>query len=499
MGRKMGLSKLLRSCIPKTVKSKPDGTQTDYRELSENKDAAHTYQTLYHSHDTSSISSDYMSIGDLTFGRREEDFKDDIYVESTYPERDTLSSPIFSREKSSDSGIHLCEDRKQSQRNRTVSFDRFSEDLYSCTESDSIQYIDQNYSPFRENVSDAEKVKLKHKSKCSCHVGLVSDVEVLQNNTNFNNVGTPCSNGFSCTNVPAYIPAENVRIAKENRQLKTTIDLAGEGKFKERSHSDSVSRPFYNYLPHMYKVWNSFDHLGGQLFLPPTGLTLSVPEYAFQPEKSQEIVLAVSGEKDDVPLLAPTEQLATWIVCVGPHGLQFQQPVFLRLPHCHTGRHGVTKVTVYCSETGFGEPKSWKKMPLVSENLLCVIKPAYTLLLMKHFTWYTVTMETTTSPDNSEDEESTEEAEDDHSSGYDEKEDATDGDQLSGDTGRNKDDLGEENTIKVRVTVGILLMGTVDSKEATNVFVHRKTFTVKLNKTMIRIIHILISRRQQVE
>ncbi|XP_070565104.1 uncharacterized protein [Ptychodera flava] len=438
----MGLSKLLRSCISKAAKSKPDGIHTDYTELSENKGPAPTYQALYHFQDTSSISSDYMSIENLTFMGREENFKGNLYDESTYPE-------------SRDSGIHLCEDRKHSQRNRTLSFIRSSEDLSSCTKSDSIPYIDQskNSLPLRENVSDAEKVKLsrsEHKSKCSCRVGLVSssDVEDSQNNTNYNSVDTPYPNGFSCTNSPAYIPAENVRIFKKNRQLKTTVGLAGEGKFKERSHSDFVSRPFYSYLPHKYKVWNSFDHLGGQLFLPPTGLTLSVPEYALQPEKSQEIVLAVSGEKDDVPLLAPTEQLATWIVCVGPHGLQFQQPVFLRLPHCHTGHHGVTKVTVYCSETGLGQPKSWKKMPLVSDNLLCVIKPAYTLLLMQHFTWYTVTMETTPSPDNSEDEECTEETEDDKSSGYDEKEDAGGGDQMSGDTGRNNDDLGEENRLK---------------------------------------------------
>ncbi|XP_070565099.1 uncharacterized protein [Ptychodera flava] len=216
--------------------------------------------------------------------------------------------------------------------------------------------------------------------------------------------------GNEGTHAPLYFQPEDVRCMKAMMRRRCDRDLGEEDRFPLRVESrtkledeglnDSSVRQFYNYMPPIYKVWGEFDKRGGELFLPPTGLMLSVPEYALKPEKSQEIFLAVSGEKDDVPLLAPTERLATWIVCVGPHGLQFQQPVMLRLPHCHTGRHGVTKVTVYCSQTGLGGRKFWKKMPLVSEHLLCIVRPEWTLLLMQHFTWYTITMESTDDPEN---------------------------------------------------------------------------------------------------
>lgn len=103
-----------------------------------------------------------------------------------------------------------------------------------------------------------------------------------------------------------------------------------------------------------------FDHLGGQLVSEETGVSLVIPEGAIPEGTKQEIFFKVCDNSSVFPPLDHDKSefsyyhewnfdsinffrfLFSWldetllspIVMCGPHGVKFQVPVELRLPHC---------------------------------------------------------------------------------------------------------------------------------------------------------------------
>uniref|UniRef100_A0A8C5CRG5 Tight junction protein 1a n=1 Tax=Gadus morhua TaxID=8049 RepID=A0A8C5CRG5_GADMO len=112
-----------------------------------------------------------------------------------------------------------------------------------------------------------------------------------------------------------------------------------------------------------------FNCNGGVLSSIETGVSIIIPQGAIPDGVEQEIYFKVCRDNSILPPLDKEkgETLLSPLVMCGPHGLKFQKPVELRLPHC-------------ASMTPDGDPKSWqnKSLPgdpnyLVGANCVSVL------------------------------------------------------------------------------------------------------------------------------
>ncbi|XP_014348427.1 tight junction protein ZO-1 isoform X4 [Latimeria chalumnae] len=112
-----------------------------------------------------------------------------------------------------------------------------------------------------------------------------------------------------------------------------------------------------------------FNSNGGVLSSIETGVSILIPQGAIPEGVEQEIYFKVCRDNSILPPLDKEkgETLLSPLVMCGPHGLKFQKPVELRLPHC-------------ASMTPDGDPKSWqnKSLPgdpnyLVGANCVSVL------------------------------------------------------------------------------------------------------------------------------
>uniref|UniRef100_A0A8C9VHX4 Zona occludens protein 1 n=1 Tax=Scleropages formosus TaxID=113540 RepID=A0A8C9VHX4_SCLFO len=112
-----------------------------------------------------------------------------------------------------------------------------------------------------------------------------------------------------------------------------------------------------------------FNSNGGVLSSIETGVSIIIPQGAIPEGVEQEIYFKVCRDNSILPPLDKEkgETLLSPLVMCGPHGLKFQKPVELRLPHC-------------ASMTPDGDPKSWqnKSLPgdpnyLVGANCVSVL------------------------------------------------------------------------------------------------------------------------------
>ncbi|CAL1603794.1 unnamed protein product [Knipowitschia caucasica] len=96
-----------------------------------------------------------------------------------------------------------------------------------------------------------------------------------------------------------------------------------------------------------------FNSNGGVLSSIETGVSIIIPQGAIPDGVEQEIYFKVCRDNSILPPLDKEkgETLLSPLVMCGPHGLKFQKPVELRLPHC-------------ASMTPDGDPKSWQNKAL---------------------------------------------------------------------------------------------------------------------------------------
>ncbi|EDO46601.1 predicted protein [Nematostella vectensis] len=80
-------------------------------------------------------------------------------------------------------------------------------------------------------------------------------------------------------------------------------------------------------------AWGRIDHNGGQLVIPNTGISLYVPPSALPQGQEEVIYIAMMKRSAKYPQLRPGQALLSPAVVCGPEGLQFNEPVFLKLPH----------------------------------------------------------------------------------------------------------------------------------------------------------------------
>ncbi|XP_063053124.1 tight junction protein ZO-1 isoform X3 [Engraulis encrasicolus] len=125
-----------------------------------------------------------------------------------------------------------------------------------------------------------------------------------------------------------------------------------------------------------------FNGNGGVLSSIETGVSIIIPQGAIADGIEQEIYFKVCRDNSILPPLDKEkgETLLSPLVMCGPHGLKFQKPVELRLPHCASMTPDGWSFALKSSDSSSGDPKSWqnKSLPgdpnyLVGANCVSVL------------------------------------------------------------------------------------------------------------------------------
>lgn len=115
----------------------------------------------------------------------------------------------------------------------------------------------------------------------------------------------------------------------------------------------------------------TFGSAGGTLHCEDTGVTIIIPEGAIPVGVEQEIYFKVCYDSDMLPPLdRDKETLTSPIVMCGPHGIKFNLPVELRLPHSPTVNPATSSFSLKLSDTPNGKFQSTQSNKLRSINLL---------------------------------------------------------------------------------------------------------------------------------
>ncbi|XP_052215345.1 tight junction protein ZO-1-like isoform X4 [Dreissena polymorpha] len=113
-----------------------------------------------------------------------------------------------------------------------------------------------------------------------------------------------------------------------------------------------------------------FNKQGGVLESPETGVSIVIPPGALSGDQDQEIYFKVCRDNSILPPLdrEKGETLLSPLVMCGPHGLKFNQPVELRLPHCASVNPDSWSFALKSSDSPSGQPTQWQNMTLAERE-----------------------------------------------------------------------------------------------------------------------------------
>ncbi|XP_076812481.1 tight junction protein ZO-1-like isoform X3 [Clavelina lepadiformis] len=128
-----------------------------------------------------------------------------------------------------------------------------------------------------------------------------------------------------------------------------------------------------------------FDSNGGVLSSVETGVSIHIPKGAIRPGVKQEIYFKVCRDNTALPPLDKDkgETLLSPLVMCGPHGLQFDHPVELRLPHCASMTSDGWSFALKTSNPG--EPSQWHNVNVPNESNNYDVGSNSVSVLIDHF------------------------------------------------------------------------------------------------------------------
>ncbi|XP_053214787.1 tight junction protein ZO-1-like isoform X2 [Panonychus citri] len=132
----------------------------------------------------------------------------------------------------------------------------------------------------------------------------------------------------------------------------------------------------------------TFGSAGGTLHCEDTGVTIIIPEGAIPVGVEQEIYFKVCYDSDMLPPLdRDKETLTSPIVMCGPHGIKFNLPVELRLPHSPTVNPATSSFSLKLSDTPNGKPTEWQNVALGTNEWMSASNrdENYLSILLDHF------------------------------------------------------------------------------------------------------------------
>ncbi|XP_035824121.1 netrin receptor UNC5B-b [Aplysia californica] len=125
-------------------------------------------------------------------------------------------------------------------------------------------------------------------------------------------------------------------------------------------------------------TWSTFNHTGGRLFLPESGVLLTVPEGAIKKGHVEELYMAVCRDDKDRPRLTEHQTILSPVILVGPPSVQLLKPVILSFQHCANMRQGGWVLSIYKSESPIDEPPYWRRVVVLGHET--INSPIYTQL-----------------------------------------------------------------------------------------------------------------------
>ncbi|XP_076459267.1 netrin receptor UNC5C-like isoform X2 [Babylonia areolata] len=115
-------------------------------------------------------------------------------------------------------------------------------------------------------------------------------------------------------------------------------------------------------------TWSSFDHTGGRLILPESGVMVTVPEGALPAGQVQEMYMAVCRDDKDRPPLSDQQTILSPVVLVGPPGIRLVKPIILSFHHCASVRQGDWILSLYSSDAPVDQPPQWRRLAIVGQE-----------------------------------------------------------------------------------------------------------------------------------
>ncbi|GIY97117.1 tight junction protein ZO-1 [Caerostris extrusa] len=126
---------------------------------------------------------------------------------------------------------------------------------------------------------------------------------------------------------------------------------------------------------------------GGALASKETGVTVIIPPGAISEGERHEIYFKVCQDANMLPPLDKEkgETLLSPLVMCGPHGLKFNVPIELRLPHCASISPDNWSFALKSSDTPNGEPAEWQNLENRDGMTSSRVENDYVSVLVDHF------------------------------------------------------------------------------------------------------------------
>ncbi|XP_076074921.1 netrin receptor UNC5C-like isoform X1 [Mytilus galloprovincialis] len=118
-------------------------------------------------------------------------------------------------------------------------------------------------------------------------------------------------------------------------------------------------------------VWGTFNHMGGRLVLPESGVSLTVPEGAIKKGHSEEFFLAVCRDDKDRPKLLDRQTIISPVILCGPGqpGV-LKKACILSFQHCANMRLGGWMLSLCGSDTSPDEPPRWHRIVTLGQETI---------------------------------------------------------------------------------------------------------------------------------
>ncbi|XP_078318953.1 netrin receptor UNC5C-like isoform X2 [Crassostrea virginica] len=143
-------------------------------------------------------------------------------------------------------------------------------------------------------------------------------------------------------------------------------------------------------------TWGSFNHSGGRLVLPESGVCMTIPEGAVKKGHEAELYLGVWRDDTNRPKMSDGQTIVSPVIVCGPNlpGI-LMKPVILSFHHCASMRQGGWMLSLYHSDTQPEEPPCWQKsvtlgQETINTQVYAQLDPNQCHVMTEHMQWYTL-------------------------------------------------------------------------------------------------------------
>eukprot|EP00105_Crassostrea_gigas_P025237 XP_011445742.1 PREDICTED: netrin receptor UNC5C isoform X3 [Crassostrea gigas] len=143
-------------------------------------------------------------------------------------------------------------------------------------------------------------------------------------------------------------------------------------------------------------TWGSFNHSGGRLILPESGVCMTIPEGAVKKGHEAELYLGVWRDDTNRPKTSDGQTIVSPVIVCGPNvpGI-LMKPIILSFHHCASMRQGGWMLSLFNSDTQPEEAPCWQKLVTLGQETIntqvyAQLDPNQCHVMTEHMQWYTL-------------------------------------------------------------------------------------------------------------